>query len=59
MSNKDKARNYALVIILIISTIDHLIALEKQYNATFGLFIRPFVVYIFFSSVRNNLWTIL
>ena len=59
MSNKDKARNYSLVLILFISTIDHSIALDTSYSATFCMFSRPFVIYIFFSSVRNNLWMII
>ena len=59
MSNKDKARNYLLVLILFVSTIDHSIALDTSYSATFGMFSRPLVTYIFFSSVRNNLWMII
>ena len=58
MSTKDKARNYALVAILILSTIDHMIALPISYNAKFSLMVRPFVVFIFFSAVRNNFWII-
>ena len=54
MNTKDKARNFALVGILIISTIDHMIALPIRYNAKFSLMIRPIVVYIFFSAVRSN-----
>ena len=58
MNKQDKARNYALVVILAISTIDHCIALDTHYNSQLGLLIRPFVVYIFFSSVRSNMWKI-
>ena len=54
MNNTDKARNFSLVGILIISTIDHMIALPIRYNAKFSLAIRPIVVYIFFSAVRSN-----
>ena len=33
MNKPDRARNYALVVILVISTIDHCIALDTAYNA--------------------------
>ena len=59
MSNKDKARNYAMATILILSVIDHMIALPIMYNAKFSLSVRPIVVFLFFSSVRNNFWVIL
>ena len=58
MTKKGRARNYALVVILILSTIDHILGLILKYNAIISLFIRPFVVYIFFSAVRSNLWLI-
>ena len=59
MGRKDKARNYAMVTILILSVIDHMIALPIMYNAKFSLAVRPIVVFLFFSSVRNNFWVIL
>ena len=59
MSNKNKARNYALCVILVACVIDHVLGLIFLYNAYFNLFIRPVVVYIFFSSIRGNLFMIL
>ena len=58
MTRKGNARNYALVLVLILSTIDHILGLYYEYNAIVSLFIRPIVVYIFFSAVRSNLWLI-
>ena len=58
MTKKGNARNYALVAILVLSTIDHILGLYYKYNAIISLFIRPLVVYIFFSAVRSNLWLI-
>ena len=58
MTRKGNARNYALVLVLILSTIDHILGLYYEYNAIVSLFIRPNVVYIFFSAVRSNLWLI-
>ena len=58
MSKKATIRNYALVTILIVSTIDHILGLLFSYNSLVSLLLRPLVVYIFFSSVRNNLWMI-
>ena len=48
-----------MFIILVLSLIDHILGLIYEFNAIFSLVIRPFVVYIFFSAVRSNMWMIL
>ena len=58
MTKKNMARNYALVVILFLCTIDHILGLIYLYNAFFNLIIRPAVVFIFFSSIRSNLFMI-
>ena len=58
MSTKNKCRNYALVVITIGSVIDHILGLFYLYNAIFSLLVRPVVVFIFFSSIRSNLFVI-
>ena len=58
MSKKNKARNYALVVVLVCSVIDHVFGLIYYYNAIFSLLIRPVVVFIFFSVIRSNLFMI-
>ena len=58
MSKRNKARNYALVVILIGCVIDHILGLIYYYNAIFSLLIRPVVVFIFFSAIRSNLFMI-
>ena len=58
MTKKGTVRNYALVIILVVSITDHVLGLIFSYNSLVSLLLRPLVVYIFFSSVRNNLWMI-
>ena len=58
MSRKNKARNYALVVILIGCVIDHIFGLIYLYNAIFSLLVRPVVVFIFFSAIRSNLFMI-
>ena len=59
MSKQGNARTIAMLIILILSLVDHILGLIYEFNAFFSLIIRPFVVYIFFSAVRSNMWMIL
>ena len=59
MSTQGSARTIAMFIILVLSLIDHILGLIYEFNAIFSLVIRPFVVYIFFSAVRSNMWMIL
>ena len=59
VSRLGTARTIAMLVILVCSLIDHILGLVYQYNAFFSLLIRPFVVYIFFSAVRSNMWMIL
>ena len=59
MSKQGNARTIAMLIILILSLVDHILGLIYGFNAFFSLIIRPFVVYIFFSAVRSNMWMIL
>ena len=58
MSKRNKARNYALVVILVGCIIDHILGLIYLYNAIFSLLIRPVVVFIFFSAIRSNMFMI-
>ena len=59
MSSQGLARTIAMFVILILSLIDHILGIIYNFNAIFSLIIRPFVVYIFFSAVRSNMWMIL
>lgn len=59
MSKQGFARTIAMFVILILSLIDHILGYIYKFNAFFSLIIRPFVVYIFFSAVRSNMWMIL
>ena len=47
-----------MFVILVLSLIDHILGYIYKFNAFFSLIIRPFVVYIFFSAVRSNMWMI-
>ena len=59
VSKLGTARTIAMLVILVCSLIDHILGLIYQQHAFFSLIIRPFVVYIFFSAVRSNMWMIL
>ena len=53
------ARTIAMLIIMVLSLVDHILGLIYGFNAIVSLIIRPFVVYIFFSAIRSNMWMIL
>ena len=59
VSRQGMARTIAMLIIMVLSLVDHILGLIYGFNAIVSLIIRPFVVYIFFSAIRSNMWMIL